>query len=144
VDSVGKVWAVDYYNRLIRINPATNAVEKEFSIPGFHYSYSDMTGIVARTMTTQIGTWTVVVDSNGDTTAWDKLVWTGITPQGSSQKVRVRSSKDKATWSPWEDLQTAVAIKSTPAARYLQVETTLQLTSGSVSPVLYDMIVKVK
>ncbi len=144
VDSNGKVWGVDYHSRLIRVDPATNKVDKEIKVPGYHYSYSDMTGIVARTMTTQIGTWTVVFDSNGDTTAWDKLLWAGNTPQGTSLKVRVRSSKDNTNWSQWEDVLAATALKTTPVGRYLQVETTLQVTSGEVSPILYDLAIIVK
>lgn len=144
VDSNGKVWAIDYYDRLIRINPATNAVEQEISIPGFHYSYSDMTGIVARTMTTQIGTWTTTFDTESDSSLWDKLNWTGQIPQGANLKVRVRSSKDKAVWSAWEDAVAATELKSTPSGRYLQVEATLQLISGEVSPTLNDLTIMVK
>lgn len=144
VDSNGKVWGIDYNHRLIRIDPSVNKVEKEFSIRGNHYSYSDMTGIVARTMTTQIGTWTVVFDSKGDTTAWDKLLWSGNTPQGTSLKVRVRSSKDSANWSAWENVIVAEVLKSTPVGRYLQIETSLQVLSGDVSPVLYDIMAVTK
>ena len=144
VDSNGKVWAVDYYDRLIRINPATNSVEKEIVIPGFHYSYSDMTGIVARTMTTQIGSWTAIYDSESDSTLWGKLIWKSTVPPGASLKVKVRSSKDKTNWSAWEDAASDVEPKATPAGRYLQVETTLQLISGEVSPILNDLTVNVK
>lgn len=144
-DAAGKVWVVDYNSsNIYRINPAGNAVELTKAVGGAHYGYSDMTGIVSRSMTTKIGTWTVTLDSQGDATAWDSLLWAANLPQGTSLKVRVRSSKDTAAWSAWEDVAAATALKATPAARYLQVEATLQLTSGEVSPVLYDLMVKIK
>lgn len=144
-DAAGKVWVVDYGSaNVYRINTATNTVELTKSVAGPHYGYSDMTGIVSRSMTTKVGTWTVVMDSKDDTTGWDQLLWAGNTPQGTTLKVRVRSSKDNATWSAWEDTLAAVALKATPAGRYLQLETTLQLVSGEVSPVLFDLMVKTK
>jgi streptogramin lyase len=144
-DANGKVWVVDYNSsNIYRINPASNAVELTKAVAGPHYGYSDMTGIVSRSMTTKTGTWTVTLDSQGDTTAWDSLLWAGNVPQGSSLKVRVRSSKDNVTWSAWEDVLAATSMKATPAARYLQMEATLQLSAGEVSPILYDLMVKTK
>ncbi len=144
-DANGKVWVVDYSSsNIYRINPASNSVELTKAVAGPHYGYSDMTGIVSRSMTTKIGTWTVTIDSRDNTTAWDSLLWSGKIIQGTSLKVRVRSSKDNSTWSVWEDTLASTALKATPAARYLQVEATLQLSSGEVSPVLYDIMVKTK
>lgn len=144
-DAAGKVWVVDYNSaNIYRIDAASNRIDLTKSVGGAHYGYSDMTGIVSRSMTTKIGTWTVTMDSKGDTTGWDQLLWTGNTPQGTSLKVRARSSKDNATWSAWEDVLPAVAFKATPAGRYLQVESTLQLTSGDVSPALFDLMIKTK
>ncbi|MCX8110308.1 MAG: hypothetical protein N3D15_03545, partial [Syntrophorhabdaceae bacterium] len=144
VDAEGKVWAVNYYDKITRIDPATNKVDLDKQIRGNHYSYSDMTGIIARSMTTRIGTWTVVFDARSDGTKWQGVTWNGTEPQGTSIKVRVRSSKDKNTWSAWEDVAKGGELKITPDGRYLQVETTLQILSGEVSPVLNDLTVLVK
>lgn len=144
-DAAGKVWVVDYGSaNIYRIDPASNKIDLTKSVGGPHYGYSDMTGIVSRSMTTKIGTWTVALDSKGEATGWDQLLWTGNTPQGTSLKVKARSSKDNATWSVWEDALPATPLKATPAGRYLQVESTLQLTSGEVSPVLFDLMIKTK
>lgn len=141
VDSNGKVWAVDYYNRLIRINPDTNKVEKDVAVKGFHYSYSDMTGFVSRTMTTQIGTWTAILDSQADGTKWQKLTWTSSVPQGTSLKVRARSGNDQKNWSAWEDAVKDADLKATGPGRYIQFEVTVQVVSGDASPVLNDLAV---
>ena len=144
VDSNGKVWAVDYYSRLIRINPDTNAIEKDAPIKGFHYSYSDMTGFVARTMTTQIGTWTVLLDGKTDSIRWHKLGWNGTVPQNTALKMRVRTSNDQTNWSAWEDAAKDTELKTIPPGRYIQAESTLQVISGDTSPVLTDLTIYAK
>jgi len=144
VDANGKVWAVNYYDKITRIDPATNKVDLDKQIRGFHYSYSDMTGIIARSMTTRIGTWTVVVDSKSDGTKWQGITWNSSEPQGTSIKVRVRSSADQKNWANWEDVVKGGELKATPPGRYLQVETTLQILSGEVSPMLNDLTVLIK
>jgi len=54
VDAAGKVWACAIGNEYIyRINPKTNAIDLAVLIEGSggHYSYSDMTGTIVRTIT---------------------------------------------------------------------------------------------
>lgn len=144
-DAAGKVWVVHYGDSTIkRIDPATNKVDLDKAVGGPHYGYSDMTGIIARTMTTQIGNWTVMLDAKADNAKWAAATWNGAEPQGTTIKVKVRSSKDKQTWSAWEDVQKGVALKATPDARYLQVETTMQILSGETSPVLSDLTIQTK
>jgi hypothetical protein len=53
----------------------------------------------------------------------------------------VSSSNDQATWTSWEDVTNGVALSSTADGRYLRIETTLKITSGDVSPILYDLTV---
>lgn len=144
VDSNGKVWAVDYYNRLVRIDPATNGVDMEKSVTGFHYSYSDMTGFVSRTMTTQIGTWTATLDGKADNTKWHKLGWNGSVPQNTVLKVRARTSNDQVNWSVWEEAAKDTELKTTAPGRFIQVESTLQVLSGDISPTLADLTIYAK
>lgn len=145
IDAEGKPWAVNYGDGYLkRINPDTNTVELEKLVKGQHYSYSDMTGIVARSMTTRIGTWTVVFDSGAGDTRWGTITLNTSTPEGTVAKVRARSSSDQKKWSPWEDLGKGSEIKTTPDGRYLQIETTMQLLSGETSPILKDISVSVK
>jgi streptogramin lyase len=146
VDAVGKVWVTDITSEYIhRINPATNTTDlsKKIIGSGGHYTYSDMTGIVSRTVTTKIGTWTVVFDSEAADTPWGTVSWNSNEPAGTSVSVKVRSSNDKSTWSAWETATNGVPLSSTPDGRYLEIETTLQILSGDVSPVLYDLTVEV-
>ena len=145
IDSNGKVWSCNLNDPDVkRIDPASNSVDLTKSVSGStgHYSYSDMTGIIARTITTDIGTWTVDFDSEEADTPWGTVSWNISEPAGTSVTVRVRSSDDQATWSSWETASNGVALSSTPNGRYLQIETTLQITSGDVSPILYDLTVR--
>jgi len=151
VDATGKVWACNYNDGYLhRINPANDSIDLSKLILGYtgtgvgmHYSYSDMTGIISRTITTKIGTWTVVFDSEGDNMSWGTVSWNSSEPAGTSVTVKVRSSNDQITWSGWEAVTNGVALSSTPDGRYLQIETTLQILSGDVSPILYDLTVEV-
>jgi hypothetical protein len=89
-----------------------------------------------------IGTWTVAYDSRNAAAAWKTVTWTSTEPAGTSVKVKVRSSKDGQTWSTWEDAAKGADLKATPQGRYLQVEATLQIQSGTTSPVLSDLTVR--
>jgi len=145
IDAAGKPWSVNYSDQYLkRINPATNSVELEKLIKGNHYSYSDMTGIVARSMTTKIGTWTVAFNSKSQDTIWDTVKITAVTPKGTSVITQVRSSKNGKSWSSWEAVTKGAGLTKTPAGMYLEVETTMQITSGEVSSVLKDLTVQVK
>lgn len=151
VDNEDKVWVVNYYDGFIKqIDPATNTISLEKLILGSsgtgfagHYGYSDMTGYVSRTITTKTGTWTVDFDSENAGTPWGTVLWNSSEPVGTLVSARVRSSDDKVTWSAWEDAINSAKLLSTPNGRYLQIETTLQIASGDVSPILYDLIVRV-
>ena len=146
VDAAGKVWVCNVGDEFIkRIDPATNKVDlaKEIIGSGGHYGYSDMTGIMARTITTRIGTWTVTFDSDELDTPWGTVSWNGEEPDGTSITVKVRSSHDQSTWSLWETVNTGEWLSSTPNGRYLQIETTLQIVEGEVSPILYDLTVNI-
>lgn len=145
VDAAGKVWVCDIGDEYIhRINPATNTVDlsKQIVGSGGHYTYSDMTGIVSRTITSKTGTWTVDHDSGTSGTPWGTVSWTSDEPAGTSVAVKVRSSDDKISWSGWENASNGIPLSFTPNGRYLQVESTLKITLGDVSPILYDLTVK--
>jgi len=145
VDSEGKVWACNYGDiNISRIDPVTNAIDLKKGLINSigHYSYSDMTGIVVRTITTKTGTWTVVHDCHMEDAAWGKISWTADEPEGTQITVKVRSSKDLLNWSDWETVSNGEMLLLTPPGQYLQIETTLKLLMGGISPILYDLTVQ--
>ncbi|MFX1366077.1 MAG: PKD domain-containing protein [Promethearchaeota archaeon] len=146
VDASGKVWVCSMADDTIhRINPLTNTVDKVVHISGSggHYSYSDMTGLMARTITTKIGTWTVNFDSEESDTPWGTISWNSLEPDETSIVIKVRSSNDETTWSSWEEAFNGNALSSTPNGQYLQIEVTFQTDEDEISPILYDLTVEV-
>jgi uncharacterized repeat protein (TIGR01451 family) len=151
VDNNGKVWVVDNEDEYIhRICPTRNQTDSNGNIingvelskriiGGTHYGYSDMTGSVSSTITTNKGTWTVIHDSGLVNIPWGIISWNGSEPTGTSIKVRVRSSHDQQNWSNWEEAINGRILTTTPVGRYLQVETTLTRFLGSETPILYDL-----
>jgi len=145
VDTDGKVWVCNLGDEYIkRIDPVTNTIDLSKTIigSGGHYSYSDMTGIISGTITARIGNWTVIHDSGLESTPWGIISWSSHEPEGTSIKVRVRSSNDQTNWSVWEEAENGVALGATPNGRYLQARAKLQIISGDVSPVLFDLTVQ--
>ncbi len=147
VDAAGKIWVTNFgSNNIMRIDTVTNSVD---FTQGGHlgpYNYSDMTGIIARTITTQTGTWIVLHDSGIPGALWGTVCWNeeseGDEPPGTSITVEVRSSEDGLLWSTWASAVTCVMLETTPPGQFLEVKATLRIVQGDVSPVLSDLIVK--
>lgn len=147
VDCNGKVWACNNGDDYVkRIDPATNRVDLSKAVLNsrFHYSYSDMTGFVARMITARRGTWTTCYDGGLDNALWGLVQWNSEVPPGTSLAVRARSSNDRVAWSPWELITSGEALTDTPPGRYLEVQATFRILSGDASPVLYDIHVRPK
>jgi hypothetical protein len=61
------------------------------------YTYSDATGIGARTQTTQTGFWTAVLDGGADNARWNKVCWnTEVLPAGASVSSESRAANTQA------------------------------------------------
>ncbi len=143
VDAAGKVWVTNINDNTIqRIDPATNTVDLTKSIDGSggHYGYSDMTGIVSWTITTQTGIWTAVTDSKDENTQWGTVSWTADVPAGSALTVEMTTSNDLENWADLQEVSHGVEF-ATPKARYLQVKVNFTAAGGGESPVLYDLTV---
>ncbi len=144
VDGVGKVWVAGSASPVVqRVDPATNRVEldKELVASGGHDTAGDLTGIIARTVTTRYGTWSAVHDTGEANVPWGTISWLGSQPEGTETTVRVRTSPDEESWSAWEVAENGVPLGSTPAGRYLQVEVAFKLRSGETSPILDELTV---
>jgi len=144
VDSNGNVWVIHRaVSKLSKFRGTDGASLGVFDTGLYPYTYSDATGSSFRSAIGLFGTWTVIFNSEGADMPWGTVSWNSSEPTGTSVTVEVRSSNDQTTWSAWETASNGVALSSTPDGRYLQIETTLQITSGDVSPILYDLRVEV-
>jgi len=144
VDSNNDVWIIHRItSQLSKFNGSDGTHLGVFNSGLYPYTYSDATGLGLRSSIGAFGTWTVIFDSEEVDMPWGTVSWNSNEPGGTSVTVKVRSSNDGSTWSPWETATNGVALNSTPDDRYLQIETTLKITSGDVSPILYDLTVEV-
>ena len=143
VDSNDHVWVIHRAaSKLSKFNGIDGSPLGVFDTGLYPYTYSDATGLSFRSALGLFGTWDTVFDSEVADIGWGTVSWTDQVPDGTSVTVKVRSSNDQVTWSAWETVTNGAALSSTPDGRYLQIVTTLQITSGDVSPVLYDLTVE--
>ena len=141
VDSAGKVWVVNNGDEYIkRIDPVTDAVDlSKRLVGGRHYGYSDMTGLLARQVTSRVGTWTVTHDSQFTNTVWDSVCWSALDPSGSNLTVLVRGSRNGQSWSPWETAGNCLSLSATPPGQFLQIQVTLRFLAGFEEPALFSL-----
>jgi parallel beta-helix repeat protein len=143
VDAAGKVWVVCSSNEYIhRIDPSTNTVDLSKALPGTnHYGYSDMTGIVTRTLVTRLGTWLVTHDSTCLNSPWGIIAWSANIPEGTSITVRARSTNNRRHWSEWVPAVNGEVLATLINGKYLQLEVTFRSIVAGVSPILTDLTV---
>ena len=143
VDSSGMVWVVGTLagGLVVRLNPLVGIadLQKELVDASGHDAAGDMTGIVARSITTRYGSWTVEHDATVADTPWGTVSWVASVPDGTSLSVRVRSSQDRVGWSGWEAADSGTALAATPPGRYLQVEVALSSSDGDATAVLQEL-----
>jgi streptogramin lyase len=143
VDSNDDVWvAYRTADVVAKYDGATGAQLGIYPVGHEPYTYSDATGLSLRGAVIPQGTWNTVFDSEASDMPWGTVSWNGSEPAGTSVAVKVRSSNDNVTWSPWEDATSGVALSSTPAGRYLEIQATLKTASADASPILYDLTVQ--
>lgn len=144
VDQDGKVWVLPSRTQSVfRYEPDFISFELEKPLVDTfgHDAAGDLTGILARNLTTRFGTWTVVFDSSVAGTPWGRISWSAEQPSGSSVTCRVRSSEDEESWSIWEAAGNGVDLAATPAGRYLQIQMAMSQAIGGDLPVVDEVTV---
>jgi len=140
VASDGNVWLVHVYADMIsKINGVDGTPMGAFDSGIGPYTYSDATG-VGFSGSISSGTWTTIYDTGADNTELGPVSWSADVPAETTLTVRVRSSNDQATWSPWETISSGVGFSTTPDGRYLEIDVSMK-SSGENSPILYDLTV---
>jgi len=144
VDQDGKVWVLgSRTDTVYRINPGSVNIEIQKTLTGTasHDATGDLTGIVARNMTSRFGTWTVTYDSGVAGTPWGVVSWQAVTPTGTTVTVRVRSSEDEESWSAWEPTASGTELSLTPVGRYIEIQASIQALIGAQVPSLQELTV---
>ena len=150
VDAEGKVWTANINaSTATRIDPAAGpigvdgftpvgAVDLTVALPGSNpYNYSDMTGRIARTITTIQGTWNATIDSEEASYAWQRVVWRlrQELPAGTGVEVKVRAADQRAELGSraYVEVESGVDLGGV-VGRYLQVEVKLFTEVEGSSP----------
>ncbi|MHB9029076.1 MAG: Vgb family protein, partial [Candidatus Latescibacterota bacterium] len=145
VDNNGKIWVTNYYgSSIMRIDPATNAVDfTQGGHPG-PYNYSDMTGAISQSITTKNGKWSDVFDSGCDYSHWGTVTWNSSVPAGTSITVSIRVAGTEAglASATWVAVSNGVEISPAVAGRFVEIKAEFTISSGTVSPVLYDLSIQ--
>ncbi|MCI0496060.1 gliding motility-associated C-terminal domain-containing protein [candidate division KSB1 bacterium] len=143
IDTNGKIWVVNLGDRNIhRIDPATNTIDLNKYLGAIHYGYSDMTGRTSVQNANRRGTWKITYDGVVDNATWGIVSWNGYEPETTALSVKVRSSQDQQNWSAWEHARNSYFLRTTPVGRYLQIQVTFNIVAGNISPILYDLTVR--
>jgi hypothetical protein len=96
-DGDGNVWQVDYSNnRVSKFNGATGAFMAQLPVGTLPYTYSDATGIAARTQTTPSGFWSVILDGGANNAKWYKICWQATVPAGAAAGSETRADNNQA------------------------------------------------
>ena len=140
VDSNNDIWTVHLYdNQICKYDGDNGDPLGIYNVGISPYTYSDASG-TGYSGSINSGKWTVIHDSNAAGTIWNFVSWNSNEPEGTSITVKVRSSEDGISWSPWEEADSGVSFSSTPDGRYIQIEVTLRSTVEN-TPTLYDIAI---
>jgi uncharacterized repeat protein (TIGR01451 family) len=139
----GKIWVTNRgSHNVMRIDPATNTVDFTHGSHPDPYNYSDMTGIISRSITTQKGTWTVVSDEGTPSICKATVSWHDELPVDSTITVAAASSVDGESWNAFQPVQSSIEFSTVGNAAYIKVvaEFTASMEEH-ISPILYDLTI---
>jgi hypothetical protein len=151
-DRLGKVWSPQVWLRGY-VNRWTTAGVREALFPvdvGQElYTYSDMTGIQLRTITTREGHWFQTFDSAYLAPVWDHIEWTAMVPAGTAVSVQARAADNPAQFAAGTATAWCGPFTTSPASlagcaflnnhRYLQLDVKLSTTIDGVRPTVSDV-----
>ena len=145
-DSKNNVWAVNLNSHNVtKFDKDTGNVLLLKPVGRNPYTYSDATGIAARTVTDPTGIWTVIGDGGAPDTIWDKVSWNtepeGQVPTGANITVSVRAANTSPElallpFTPVTNGTNNLAI----SGRFIDVRTVLRPNDQNESPILSDLV----
>jgi hypothetical protein len=151
LDANGKVWVPSRYGGYAnRFNPADCSLDKSFPVhPNLElYTYSDMTGMQLRTVTTNEGHWVQNFDSGYSAPIWHSATWQADTPPSTSVTVSFVSA-DSEAWlqsnhspvcGPFSaspaDLRSCVSLQG---HRWLSADVRLGTSKDGVRPIFRNL-----
>ncbi len=151
VDKANKVWTPQRFTGRARRWLPTGVPDALYDVQVNEelYSYSDMTGIQLRTITTREGHWLQQFDSAYLNPVWDHMEWTATLPAGTSVTVQARAADNPADFAGGTATAWCGPFSTSPASlggcafvnghRYLQLDVKLNTTIDGVRPTVSDI-----
>lgn len=146
VDSNNDVWQIGFASagRMQKYRGSDGSPLGVFPVGNMPYTYSDAAGFAARNATNNTGTWTASLDGGANGTAWGKVNWNDLVPQGATVIVQVRAADTQASL-PLQSYQTvSKGVDFAASGRFIQILTRLNATTDGQSPLLFDLTVSSK
>lgn len=136
-DGDGNVWQVDYSNnRVTKFNGATGAFMAQLPVGTLPYTYSDATGIAARTQTTPSGFWSVILDGGAANAKWYKICWQAQVPAGAAAGSETRADNNQGNLGNKNFEARGNCTPLVQEGRYLELRAKLTAAADGGSPVM--------
>lgn len=144
VDANGDVLQLGFVaaGRIQKYRGSDGAPLGTFPVGNLPYTYSDATGLSARTVTSPTGTWTFVLDGGASGTDWSKVLWNALTPDGTAVVVSARAADTEAGLPGQFYLPVASGADPMVVGRFIQVQARLNGNAAGDSPILFDLTVQ--
>lgn len=153
VDKDGKLWSPQVWaHGTVNVWNVNGTHEHKYVVDQGRelYTYSDMTGIQLRTITTRQGHWFQDFDSGYAQADWTRAEWTSVEPAGTSVTVRVRAADNQADFAANAATQWCGPFAHSPGTfqpgceflnghRWLQVDLKLDTQTDGVRPTVTDV-----
>lgn len=140
VDGENNIWQVDLNNnRVTKFDGATGSFLARMPVGASPYTYSDATGIAARTQTTRTGFWTAILDGGSDNAKWYKVCWQATVPNGAAVSAESRTANSQGDLN---NQNLATRGNCTPLlqeGRYLELRAKLTANPAEESPALLQI-----
>lgn len=144
-DSNNNVWAVNLNSHNVtKFEKDTGNVLALMPVGQNPYTYSDASGIAARTVTDPTGIWSAITDTGDPSSVLDKVEWNkeaeADVPVGASISVSVRTADTEADLAlqPYVDVVNGGAGLGL-IGQFIQVRTILRPNANDETPVLSDI-----
>ncbi|MGC4120406.1 MAG: MopE-related protein [Myxococcales bacterium] len=151
-DKAGKLWSPQVWavGRVNRWDVNGNR-EANFEVQNGQelYTYSDMTGIQLRTITTREGHWYQDFDSGYTSPTWDHAEWVPSVPAGTTVTVQFRAADSEAGFAGGQATAWCGPFSTSPSSfaacpqlnghRWIQADVRLDTTQDGVRPSFSDL-----
>ncbi len=136
-DGDGNVWQVDFSNnRVTKFDGATGAFLAQIPVGSQPYTYSDATGIAARTQTTQTGFWEIILDGGAPNAKWYKVCWQADTSGGSLVSTDSKTANNQGDLVNKNFAPRANCVALEQEGQFLLLRAKLQAGQGGASPAI--------